>query len=193
MIYVRFLLGEIFFCVIIVMVNDMKKSFLIVGGILIFIVILGCGLYNVYKVNYDDDNRDLDLITYDIPSEFEKSEYGVYYHYYGEDNISCSFHMDSFYVNRYLSGKSYLENNVFVYLSDEVSEIKEVNLNGDIWYSFYKKNGGKMIYYYATVKDNLGYYFEYGIDDYENGDYEGEVSDFCYSSLDKIISSIRIK
>ena len=38
----------------------------------------------------------------------------------------------------------------------------------------------------------MGYYLEYELSDYMNGDY-GDEGDFCKSSYDKIISSVRIK
>ena len=166
----------------------MNKKILI--GVVIVVLLLIIFYVRYYEDSYDDDGEFLKNISYDVPREFEKSKYGEYYHYYG-DNVSCNFEIDDFSVYSYKSGKEYLENNVSVYLSDEVSDVKEVDVNGDMWYSFSKKNNSGISYYYATVKDDNGYYFEYEIRDYYHGDYGS--NNFCDASYGEVVSSVKLK
>lgn len=166
----------------------MKKIIIILG----VVVVVGMLVYSFIKYDRENEYVDsLENISYDVPREFEKSEYGEYYHYYGDD-ISCDFEVRDFYVYSYGDGKEYLENNVSVHLSDKVSFVEEVDVNGDMWYYFSKKNRGDVSYYYAIVKDNKGYYMEYSIRDYLNGDYS-ENNNFCMASYGEIISSVKLK
>lgn len=166
----------------------MKKVIIILG----IIVVVGMLVYSFVK--YERENAYVDPlvgITYVVPSEFEKSKYGEYYHYYGDD-VSCSFDVSAFSTYSYESGKDYLENHVSVYLSDEVSFIEEVDLGGDVWYYFSRKNRGYVYYYYAIVKDDKGYYLEYEINDYLD-DYNDNENNFCKASYGEVISSIKLK
>ena len=167
----------------------MKKIIIILG----IVVVVGMLVYSFVK--YDRENEYVDFlenISYDVPKEFEKSKYGEYYHYYG-NNVSCNFEVDDFSTYSYSNGKEYLEDNVSVHLNDEVSDVKEVDLNGDLWYSFNRKSGGNISYYYAIVKNDKGYYIEYEMRDYYHGDYSNGENNFCKASYDKIISSVKLK
>ena len=146
-------------------------------------------------VKYEKENvyvDSLENISYDVPGEFEKSKYGEYYHYYG-NKVSCDFKVDDFSTYSYSNGKEYLEDNVSVHLNDEISDVKEVDLNGDLWYSFNRKSRGNISYYYAIVKEDKGYFIEYEIRDYYHGDYSNGENNFCKISFDKIISSVKLK
>ena len=168
----------------------MKK--IIIIGIVIFGVVVIIGGVGHYITERNENNDRLEGISYNVPKEFERSDYGEYYHYYGGD-VSCDFEIDDFSTYSYESGKEYLENYVIIHLSDEVSEIKEVDLNGDLWYSFSKKNDSGISYYYAIVKDDKGYYLEYAIRDYYHGDYSGNENNFCKASYGEVISSVKLK
>ena len=170
----------------------MNKKILIGIGIVIVFVLLGVSFVRYYEDSSLYENDYLKGISYDVPREFEKSKYGEYYHYYG-DNVSCNFEIDDFSTYSYKNGKEYLENNVSVHLSDEVSDVKEVDLNGDMWYSFSGKNSNGISYYYAVVKEDKGYFLEYEISDYYHGDYSNGENNFCKASYGEIISSVRLK
>ena len=77
-------------------------------------------------------------------------------------------------------------------MMDDLS-VKEVDLNGDMWYSFSRKNSNGISYYYAIVKKDKGYFLEYEISDYYHGDYSNGENNFCKASYDEIISSVRLK
>ena len=169
----------------------MNKKILIGIGIVVVVIIV------VSFVRYYEDNsyygeEYLKNISYGVPREFEKSKYGEYYHYYGDD-VSCNFVVRDFSTYSSKSGKEYLENYVSVHLSDEVSDVKEVDLNGDMWYYFSSKNRGNISYYYAIVKEDKGYYLEYTIRDDKNGDYSNGENNFCKASYGEIISSVKLK
>ena len=167
----------------------MNKKILIGVG-LVVVIILVVSFVRYYEDSSYYEEEYLKNISYNVPEKFERSKYGEYYHYYG-DGISCDFEVREISVYSYKSGKEYLENNVSVYLSDEVSDVKEVDLNGDMWYSFSKKNSDGVSYYYATVRDDKGYYLEYEIRNYHHGDYSG--NNFCNASYGEVISSVKLK
>lgn len=166
------------------------KRIIIIGIVVFGIVIIGCVGHYITEIN--ERNEMVEGISYNVPLEFERSKYGDYYHFY-EDDVSCDFDVSDFSTYSYKSGKEYLENYVTIHLSDEVSEIKEVDLNGDLWYSFSKKNDSGISYYYAIVKDDKGYYLEYAIRDYYHGDYSGNENNFCKASYGEVISSVKLK
>lgn len=170
---------------------NVKKVLII--GVCFFVIIVLVGFFRYYISEKNSSDKDyLKNISYDVPKEFEKSKYGEYYHYYG-NNVSCNFEVDDFSTYSYSNGKEYLEDSVSVHLNDEVSDVKEVDLNGDLWYSFNRKSGGNSSYYYAIVKDDKGYYIEYEMRDYYHGDYSNGENNFCKASYDKIISSVKLK
>lgn len=164
----------------------MRKVFIGIGIIAIVVIFI------FYVMSNDSDVDSIEGISYRVPSEFEKSKYGEYYHYYG-DKVSCDFDVRDFSLYSYKSGKEYLENNVIFHLSDDIGKISEIELNGDMWYFLGKKNSNSVSYYYATVKDNIGYYMEYVIRDYYHGDYSNDENNYCMVSYDKVISSVKLK
>ena len=168
----------------------MNKKILIGIGVVV-VVILVVSFVRYYEDSYNNEDEYLKNISYSVPLEFEKSKYGEYYHYYGDD-VSCDFEVREVSAYSYESGKEYLENNVSVYLSDEVREVKEVDVNGVLWYSFSRKNSDGISYYYATVRDDKGYYFEYEIRDYYHGE-NGSSNNYCEASYGEIVSSIYLK
>ena len=169
----------------------MNKKILIGIGVVVVVIIV-VSFVRYYEDNFYYEEEYLQNISYDVPREFEKSEYGEYYHYYGDD-VSCHFEVMDFSTYSSKSGKEYLENYVSVHLSDEVSDVKEVDLNGDMWYYFSSKNRGNISYYYAIVKEDKGYYLEYTIRDDKNGDYGNGENNFCKVSYGEIISSVTLK
>ena len=171
----------------------MRKKVLLFIGIIIVIIFI----YIIYKVNdnynYGDYYDYLDNISYDISSKFEVSKYSRgYYHYYDND-ISCTFDVDSFSTYNYFNGSDYIKDSITFTLNDKVSEIKEVDLNGYKWFYFGVDGGNNKEYYYATIKDEKGYLLKYEISDYLRGDSNKDRDSFCYTEYDKIISSVRFK
>ena len=88
--------------------------------------------------------------------------------------------------------EEYLKDNIRFTLNDDVEKIKEVDINNYKWYLMVKNSKSYKNYYYATIYNGVGYYMEYEIYDYNNGDHEGN-DNFCEVSYDTIISSVRFK
>lgn len=135
-------------------------------------------------------NARYDEISYEVPSEFTGSSH--YYSYYG-DSISCHIDVDAYEKDSYESPKKVLEDNVYFQLDDEVSDLKEEEFNGIKMYYVSKKNSASEEYYYAFESTNYIYSFEYDISDYLHGDREDSENNICYTAMDKIISSIKVK
>ena len=152
----------------------MNKKILIGIGVVVVVILV------VSFVRYYEDNS------------YYEEEYLKNISYDGDD-VSCHFEVMDFSTYSSKSGKEYLENYVSVHLSDEVSDVKEVDLNGDMWYYFNSKNRGNISYYYAIVKEDKGYYLEYTIRDDKNGDYGNGENNFCKASYGEIISSVKLK
>lgn len=169
----------------------MKKIYIIIFAVIVLVVI------SIFYFTKDNDyvvDSHLSDISFDIDDRFEANIYDSsgYYHYYSDD-ISCNFDV-SYYDNyKYNSGNDYLRDMVMFSLNDEVSEIKEIELNGYKWYYMSVDSDGKKSYYYATIKSDKVYELEYDISDYKRGDRTEDESNFCYSEYDKIISSVKLK
>ena len=174
------------------------KIIIIVGIVVIYLFSVLLYQRTTNKpVFLDRNDRKMTEVDYTNPEKFEnsrnESDY-VSYNYYGK-NISCYYtiNIDDYYD--YQEGREYLENNVSVLLSDKVSEIKEDNINGSIWYSMNVESKGKYTtYYYVTCRGEKTYELEYRIYDYERGDYEeGDDDNYCKTSLDELVASLKIK
>lgn len=172
------------------------KVFLIIFAVIIvgLIVFSYC---EDYKYRYEDEKeRDkyLSNIIYEVSDSFKRDEYtySVNYSYYQSYN-HCSFEIKYFdNYNKYVSGDEYLRDNIRFTLNDDVENVKEVDINNNKWYLIIKNSKSYKNYYYATIYNGVGYYMEYEIYDYNNGDYEGN-NNFCEVSYNKIISSVRFK
>lgn len=168
--------------------------------ILFVVIIVGLILYYYYEekeYRYGDEkekDKYLSNIIYEVPSSFEKdNNYAGYnYNYYKLYN-HCSFEVKYFDIyNNYENGEEYLKDNIRFTLNDDVENIKEVDINNNKWYLMVKNSKSYKNYYYATIYNGVGYYMEYEIYDYNNGDHEAS-DNFCEVSYDKIISSVRFK
>ena len=137
-----------------------------------------------------ETNTRYDELSYEVPSKFKGSSH--YYSYY-EDSVSCHIDFDAYEKNSYESPKKVLEDNVYFQLDDEVSDLKEEEFNGIKMYYVSKKNSASEEYYYAFESTNYIYSFEYDISDYLHGDREDSENNICYTAMDKIISSIKVK
>ena len=154
-------------------------------------------IYGYYKNRYSyvgKVNKNLDNLIYTVPDSFEKDNYTYSVDYsYHENYTSCDFEVKYFdNYNNYKNGEEYLRDNIRFTLNDKIGDVKEVNINNYKWYLLEKENSSYKNYYYATIYDGKGYYMEYQIYDYNNGDHE-ENSNICNISYDKIISSVRFK
>ncbi|MBR3162417.1 MAG: hypothetical protein IKF19_06785 [Bacilli bacterium] len=173
---------------------DKRLKIIIIILILSVITII---LYKYYNNKYDYNekpNKYLNNITYKIPNSFEKDTYtySINYHYH-ENYVSCNFEVKYFEnYNNYKNGEEYLKDNIRFTLNDNISDIKEVSINNNKWYLLEKENNSYKNYYYATIYNGIGYYMEYEIYDFDHGDHEGN-SNFCNTSYDKIISSVKFK
>ena len=138
-----------------------------------------------------EDNKVFDIT---IPEKFVESEYSrveylgkVYsrneYYYNKKSNIlsSCEFSLQQ--VSSNLKLQDIVKNRKNCHNSS--NQIKEVNINNIKWYNIEYDFIGTN-YAYFTEKNGVVYEFNYKINDKE--DY-----DFCKSSLDLVINSIKFK
>ena len=175
----------------------MDKRLKVIG--IIFIVVLIITIIYIisdkdYNHYHEKPNKYLSNITYIIPESFEKDTYtySINYHYH-ENYTSCNFEIKYFdNYNNYQNGGDYLKDNIRFTLNANISDIKEININNNKWYLIEKFNNSYKNYYYATIYKGIGYYMEYEIYDYNNGDHEGN-NNFCNISYNKIISSVKFK
>ena len=161
--------------------------------ILIFILIPIVTKNIIDKNNFSDDEEVItEKLEYKIPKQFKKSEYGDYYKYDTND-INCSFEIEN--RNKLFSYKTleeYLKDNIMVYLSNEVSDIKEIEINNiKLLYIVVKTKYSEEHYYGLEGTENY-YMLKYTITDSKKGDRNDINTNLCYISKDKILNSIII-
>ncbi len=169
--------------------------------ILILSVIVAINKYkdNVWSEKYrEETNVELSEISYEIPKEFEESDY-IYsknYSFYN-GNYSCTVKISGErkenIIHRSDDLLNWLKKEIFIYLSDDVSETKELDINNTKSYNIDVKRDFSTESYYAFESSNYYYLLEYRLVDYLQGDRDNNEINICYSSKDKIISSIVLK
>ena len=140
-----------------------------------------------------DEYLKINEITYDVPIEFEANyfENNAYFYYKEDDNLSCSLFVSrnkpEYHIYEWFKRQIRYYNAYVDYDSKFVQ-------NGITIYQYeYNGNPNQTEYYYALASDNYYYLFKYTIFDKLNGDRENLDSSVCYSSREKIISSIKLK
>ena len=144
------------------------------------------------KNNYSDEEVITEKLEYKIPKQFKKSEYGDYYRY-DADDIDCSFEIEDRNKSfSYETLEEYLKDNIMVYLSNKVSDIKEIEINNMKWLYIEVKTKYGEEYYYGLEGTENYYMIKYSIRDSKKGDRNDINTNLCYTSKDKIINSIKI-
>ncbi len=148
------------------------------------------------EVQYEltrDEYIKINEITFDVPLEF-KAHYGemnAIFEYKEDDNLSCTL-----FVSRYKPEYHIYEwfKRQIRYNNANIAYDSKFVQNGITIYQFkYNKDTTTTEYYYALASKNFYYLFKYIIFDNLNGDRGNLDSSICYSSREKIISSIKLK
>ena len=133
-------------------------------------------------------------ISYEVPSKFESSDYTYSRHYsYYDNDVYCNLNIESDDSSIYDDFKDWFMNSVHFNLSDKISELKEITINGHEMYYVDKKSKNSTVYYYGVKSSNYYYSITYTLNDYENGDRADIDTNLCYTAKDKIISTIQVK
>ncbi len=167
-----------------------KKWLVVLGAIVIIILLVIFTFYSFHDVYYHYAEEYLNNISFVISDKFSVSKYsrGYYSHY--DNDVSCNFIVEDYYGDVYSDGSEYLKKYVYFTLSDEVSDIEEVTLNGYPWYFMRVDNKNGVSYYYSTIWNGTGYKIEYSIRNYG---LDNNRNSFCYMEYDEVISSVKFK
>jgi len=140
-----------------------------------------------------DEYIKINEITFDVPLEFEAfyDEKNAIFNYKEDDNLSCmlsvSQNIPEYHIYEWFKRQIRYYNVNIDYNSKFVQ-------NGITIYQYeYDKDPTRTEYYYALASNNKYYLFNYIIFDGLKGDRENLDSSICYSSREKIISSIKLK
>lgn len=168
----------------------------IFSGIILFFIINF--LKSLINGEYNTSNEETtykEKIVYEVPKKFEKID-NDYYNYDNND-VYCSINIieteKSLYYQSYTSLDDYLKNNITIHLSDEVSNIEELNINNNKLLYLSVKTKNEIVYYYGIEGTEKYYMLEYKINDDKNGDRNDINDNLCYTAKDKILNSIKIK
>lgn len=140
-----------------------------------------------------DEYIRMNEITFDVPLEFEAfyDEKNAIFEYKEDDSLSCKLFVSrnkpEYHIYEWFKSQIRYYNVNIDYNSKFVQ-------NGITIYQFeYDKDPTRTEYYYALASNNYYYLFNYIIFDDLKGDRENLDSSICYSSREKIISSIKLK
>ena len=177
--------------------NVFIKIFCIIGAIIALIIVVCVIGFNYEDNSYAEENKKkFDEIEYIVPSEMEKEEddFDPYYHYYN-DSCSCSLYFSAFEKEYYDSKEDIIKNFVSYRLGDEVSEIEEVEYNGEkmLYTSVKESDNTQTNYYYVVESKNYYYKITFDLYDYSKGDREDIDTNFCYNYREKVLSSVSTK
>ena len=176
----------------------MKNKYKILIAIIIIIIcIIITYFINSKREDIEYERREENKyseIEYSVPSELTKSEYDN--HYYSYDNfdsrISCYLSIYPFEKKYHGSFEEWFKKSISITLNSEVSEVKKLTIDGKDALYVEVLDDGNNKHYYGVSSSNYYYQIEYRINDYLMGDRVDD-DNVCFTSEDKIISSIKIK
>jgi hypothetical protein len=165
-------------------------------GIIIIIVLSLILVFSIISIFLNDKlederykkqlEKDFSEIEWTIPGEYENT-YEHNYRYDGE--LSCSIYINSF--NKYEKFEEWFNGQIYINLNAGITTINEMEIDGkpalnrDVYDKYNLRK------YYGISSSNHYYLIEFNIYDYNSGD--GTEQDFCYTSVNRIIDSIKVK
>lgn len=180
-----------------------KKSITVetIAGLIIIIFIVAIIIFCIVasNIHYNENNNiekqdDFENLSYEIPEYFKIS--------YSSNNYKTyRYEENSVYCNISITTRDYYDDALEaikatnVKISDNVSEIKEIDLNGNSAYALEVEstdNLEKTYYYMLKIKNHI-YSIEYEIRDYEKGDRTDGDTNKCFSAREEFVNSIMIK
>ena len=176
--------------------KKLKKIPLI--AIVIIIVLTGVVVLSVVSMflsdKMDDERYERELkksfseIEYTVPGEFINTY--EYNYRYDEDDCSCSIYFNSSKKYDDLF-EDWFKGQIYLDLSADVSEQEEIDVNGNKALHIDVKNKYSYRRYYGFESSNYYYIVEFNIYDSKHGD--GTENSECYSSVETVLNSIKIK
>ena len=179
--------------------NVFIKIFAIIGTIIAFIVVVAIIGIEYESDNYEEEDRKLyEEIEYVVPQDLLVSEYSNkkdHRYSYFEDDCYCSFNVEVSNKDYYDNIEEYLKKSIYISLDNEVSEVEEIEMNGEKFYSVVikEKKGLTNEYYYTVESANYYYLLRYRLVDESNGDTAGIEDSTCYTAKDQILKSVHTK
>lgn len=150
------------------------------------------------EVQYEltrDEYIKINEITFDVPLDFQASynENTAVFKYHEDDSLSCTLWVSrnkpEYHIYEWFKRQIRYNN-----ANANVDYDSKFVQNGITIYQFEYRNDPTMVeYYYALASNNYYYLFHFIICDDLKGDRGNLDSSICYSSREKIISSIKLK
>ncbi len=172
---------------------------IIVIGIIIFLVV-GPFIWPSYTRTHKEKNEDyFTEISYKVPKTFEEDDYSnsKYYSFY-DTSLNCTIDIRADKKLHEESFEKWFKGEINFNLNDEVSELEQLDINGNKILGIQKKSGENYSWseverYYGVESSNYYYIIDYRIIDYKNGDRTDTETSMCLSTLDTFLSSIKTK
>ena len=173
-----------------------KNIIVVIGLIFLVLIIILFTNNKSYKEKYNSEADPFIYLSYEIPEYFEDSDSSSLYklYNYNENRVYCNISITTL---DYYDDAQKAINNITIKASDVVSEIKEIDLNGNLAYTREVESAdkyvlGKNYYYMFKIKNHI-YSIEYEIRDYEKGDRGDSDTNKCFLAREKFINSIVVK
>ena len=162
------------------------KKFIILIFLCLFIA--GCG--DKYK-----NEEDFKEIEYNIPESFTNDNDNTFGRYYNcDDNDVYSYvAIHSYEKSLYDSKEKWFKNNFTFTLNDKVSDLEELDINGNKVLFLKIESEHNVNYCYGFESSNNYYSLSYSIYDYKSGDRADMDTNKCYISHEDIINSVKLK
>ncbi len=165
---------------------------LAVLGVIVLVILIGFIYNRIEESNWKKELlKDYDEIEYSVPNEFEKLGDFHSYGYYSDD-VTCRFSIVA--SDKYEEDtEKWFKSNIYSDLNSKVSSVEKKTINGKEVYYVQIKSHHSVEHHYGFISSNHYYDIEYKINDSLDGDRVNLDKFLCYSSLDKVISSIKTK
>ena len=164
----------------------MKKILFIFIIVICSMLLVGCG------DSSNDDEAEFSEISYNVSDDFERySEYRGYS--YSDDDVYCRLWVNAYTREYYDEDREvWFKSMINVNLNDKVSELKEIDVNGNKALYIEVNDKNDVNYYYGFVSNNYYYLFDYSISVYDD-EKPGVLEDNkCYKYINDVINSVKL-
>lgn len=171
--------------------------FLTIVGTILFIVIASTVTHTIIEENSfssKESKTRFSEITYEVPDMFEESHYSTFRDYrYNSKEAYLDIEVSTVEKSLYKDADNYIKERVIIKLTDKVSELKEIEINGIKMHTVTVESKNDTTYYYSMETTNYIYLFEFQISDYKNGNREDIDTNPCFTTKEKVLYSIKLK
>ena len=179
--------------------ENKKESLSAIAVAIAGLIIFGLFMLAIFgDEDFDFEYHDsFSEIGYIMPDEFDEEFVGEEYanYSYNDEDELCYVRItahDKQYIYNFDDLEGLFKESITYTLNDKVGEVTKVKINNNEGLYVDKITDYSTTHYYGFETANYYYILEYQIYDDSHGDNALEDS-VCYSSLDKILSSIKIK